>query len=484
MANKKAPRLDFSKMACYGLQEEIKNDQAKYKIVAFGRQSGKSWLAKRISLEESANNGKRILWVAPSIPTALDHWNDLVELIEESGIPTRNINSQQKIIRFHSGGSIRIRPAEKPNNLRGGTIDLLILDEAAFMHQDVWYKILQPTITASRGKVLFLSTPNGQNWFYRLFALGQNDEFTEFRSWHMPSTKAPYQDKEGLELIRRTVPELVWREEYMAEFLADSGGVFAGLDKVKYRAMIHVPKPGHVYVAGIDWGMDNDYTVFTVGDKYTGQQVFAERFTSIGTIDQVNRIIKLLEIWKPEICHIELNGIGVPMYKLLKEMIADEVDDRDNQAEYLGLNSKIKIRGVHMNNIRKRKAVESLSAAIEYGRFQPLVRENEMDMDSYGAIQMQEMSTYQRKRTATELEVTYNAAEGYHDDTVSATYLLYLGMQEADASKLTGPSDRRPTGQKHKKVSAQNTRKTKKRSPFNRHRTGNNGTGNVRRDKE
>lgn len=431
---KKYPKLDFSLFQPYAKQQEIIDHPARFKVVAFGRQSGKSWLAKRVLLEAAANEGKHCWWVAPTIPTAQDHWDDLVQLIEDSGIPTRAINHSRKTIKFWGGGYIRIRSAEVPNNLRGGTLDILVLDEAAFMVDAVWYKILQPTITASRGKVYFLSTANGQNWFYTLFMLGQNPDFPDFKSWHMPSTEAPYQDHAALEVIRKTIPDLVWREEYLCEFLADSGGVFAGIDRQVYYPMLEAPVKGHVYVMGIDWGMDNDETVILVRDKYEHRQVYGEAFTSIGTTAQIERILQLLMWWQPEVANVEINGIGKPMYNLLKEKLAETEEEQDGEGYngFLSFNGRVRIRAILVNNLKKRKYVESYAAAIEWGHFQILVRKDPFDVTSFGHEQMKQMSTFQRKRTVGGLEVTYGAAEGYHDDYISAGYLCFIGESVTD----------------------------------------------------
>jgi hypothetical protein len=431
MAKKVFPRLNFDKMQPYALQREIIECEVRFKAVAFGRQSGKSWLAKRVALKAAANDGKRVWWVAPTMTVAADHWADLVKLITDIGFPTAKVNNSTKTIEFLSGGSIRIRSAEIPDNLRGGTLDVLILDEAAFMREEVWSKILMATITASRGTVLFLSTPNGQNWFYRLFMMGQNPKYQHlYRSWQMPSTEAPYQDKELLEIIRQTTPAMVWREEYMAEFLADSGGVFAGLDAVEFQPMLYRPIPGRVYVAGIDWGMDEDYTVFTVGDKYERRQVYGVRFNTIGTLDQVERIKEELEIWKPEVVHIEKNGVGVPMFRLLREQLGSHAGGTDRHGNFFLDSGRTKIRGVHMDNRVKRRIIERLAADIEWKRYTPLIREDEQDLDSFGAIQMSEMSTFERKRTAMGLDITYSAMDGHHDDTVMGQALMYMGMDE------------------------------------------------------
>lgn len=424
------PKIDFSHMPLFDTQLEIRQSAARFKVVAFGRQSGKSFLAKYEALDAAVNNGKRVWWVAPSIPTAADHWNDLVSLLEDVNFPYKSLNKSTKTIIFFGGGSIRIRSADIPDNLRGGTLDLLILDEAAFMIADVWEKILFATISASHGSVLFLSTPNGQNWFHRLFKMGQNPKYPMFKSWHMPSTSAPYQDKELLEVIRTSVPSMVWREEYLAEFIADSGGVFVGLENIPYLPMIAAPIAGHEYVAGVDWGLDEDDTVFTVIDKYERRQVFAIRFNSIGSIEQVERISDLVRLWRPRTIHIERNGVGGPLFQMIRDALEKVTQDMRSSG-HLGFNEHlVNVKGVYMDNALKRRVIERLAADIEFNRFTPLTRVDDNDLDSFGAIQMSEMSTFQRKRTASGLEVAYKAAEGSHDDTVMALAMCYMGVDE------------------------------------------------------
>lgn len=454
----KYPRLDFSMMPPYALQKEIIEHPARFKIVAIGRQAGKSWLAKYTLLEKAANQGLRCWWVAPTISAAQTHWEDLIKLITDIKFPVKKVRQALKQIDFLSGGSLRIRSAEIPDNLRGGSLDYIVLDEAAFMNGKVWNEVLLATITATGGSAMFTTTPNGRNWLWALYQLGCDPLMTEFKSWNAPSTVSPYQDRELLETIRKTIPEFVWRQEYLAEFLEDAGGVFV---KVKERStvrMLEAPEPGAAYVAGMDWGLSGDFTTFTVIDRYSRQQVFGTRFTGMGTVEQVARIKGLIDQWQPRELYVELNGIGNPMFETLKTFLGIHTPDASRLLEVLGDNALApmqeefvramleeviyngtKLKGFNVNNQSKRDLIEAVSADIEYGRLM-LLDEGSSSGDSdyyceYAATQISEMSTFIRKRTDSGLNITYEAQEGAHDDTISALVAAYKGLPRFSVPK-------------------------------------------------
>lgn len=440
------PLLNFDRMRGYPLQEDIIQSEARFKVVAIGRQAGKSWMAKRIALEKAANEGKRVWWIAPAIPIAQSHWEDLLAMILKINFPVKKISVALKQIEFHSGGSIRIRSAEIPDNLRGGTLDYIIMDEAAFMVKDVWYKVLQATISASRGQVLMLSTPNGRNWFYDVY-LNHQRGLAGWHSWNAPSTISPYQDKELLEQIRLTSPRHVWEQEYLAMFIEDSGGVFIKVASASTGLGLNAPVRGQVYVAGIDWGGVNDPTVFVVLDKFKREQVYAKVLQGMDNDDQIDRLVELLDIWHPETTAIERNGVGEPMFNILKKRMAagstkfyveehkygkehvldirDFEPDYDHRGEAHVLVGGHQARGYSMSNPFKRKIIETLATDIEFGRLTLLSEEAPGLHVEYARQQIAEMSTFQRKKTDSGLNTTYAAAEGYHDDTVMALALAY-----------------------------------------------------------
>ena len=457
----------------YPLQQEIvdhlngvarnpEGDEYRFLMAVFGRQSGKSFFCKITALDWAVNRAKRVMWVAPSIPTARVHWHDIVALVEKSGLKVKRISHSTKEIQFYGGGYIAIRSAVQPNNLRGATVDLLILDEAAFFPNGeyVWSQVCQPMVSASRGKVLMASTPNGRNWFYTLYSRGQDDADLYYKSWRAPSAASPYQDHKLLEDLKRTLPAKKWLEEYEAEFLADAGGVFAGVEEASTAPFLTRPIVGHSYVAGVDIGFVNDETVFTVIDEFTREQVYGEAWTNVGTIPTLRRLAALLDIWKPRVTMFEKNGLGETFFDLIRSVFSGQGADtalietifdpyqqdptegedpsnfitvepnmhyREIRIDGLGV-----IRGIHMNNEMKRAMVDALSADIEYQRIKLIDHNTE-----YGRKQVSQMSTYERKPTASGMAVTYSAQEGAHDDCIAALYLARRALPRPRAVKTT-----------------------------------------------
>lgn len=429
------------------LDGKIKNKNGepyRFFVAALGRQSGKSWLARYTLLDRAVNRRQTCMWIAPAITSARNHWNKLVDLIKKSGIPTVRISQAAKEILFHGGGSISVRSALEPDNLRGDSLDYAVLDEAAFFRDGeyVWWQVVLPMLTATRGVALFTTTPNGRNWLYQLFKNGKDGKNDYYKSWNVPSTASPYQDLKLLEDLKRTMPTLKWREEFLAEFLADGGGVFSGLEQAAVAAFTGMPEIGHSYVAAIDFGWSNDNNVFTVVDKFTRKQVFGVTFNNIGTIRTVKKLIELMDFWQPEVTFIEKNGIGEALLGLIKDVLAGNdtedlkdllnrrTEDDPDTAPLEDIIGGHKIRVIHMNNDIKREIIERLAADIEYARFDILSEET-----PFGTAQLDEMSTFERKRTATGL-ATYGAADGYHDDTVMALALAYKGVPKAKIWKL------------------------------------------------
>lgn len=450
------PQIKFA-LKPYPLQQEVidhlddkilnsNGDPYRFLVLAIGRQAGKSWLAKYLLLLRAATRAQRCMWVAPTIPTARGHWDNLVSMIERSKMPVKKISQAAKQIIFPEGGEITVRSAVEPDNLRGGTLDLIVLDEAAFYRDGIyiWYSVILPMITASGGKVLFTSTPSGRNWFYDLYLNGQDPKNPLYKSWQAPSSISPYQDPKLLESLRKEMPELQWKEEFEAQFLADGSSVFSGAEEAATVEMQTEPEKGMEYVAGIDFGFNHDASVVTIINKTTGQQVFAERFFNYGTIGTIRRLVGILRHWEPTSIMVERNGIGEALFSILRaalsntltnhisddyilETLSQKARDLDPEPPPNGGVTNIqttwggKLKAVHMDNKTKRDYVEKLAAAIEFKRLAILKPEP----GTAGHYQLNEMSTYIRERTQSGLDVTYNAVKGAYDDMVSALYLAY-----------------------------------------------------------
>jgi hypothetical protein len=168
--------------------------------------------------------------------------------------------SVRTIVDTSSGGWLQVKGAHNEGKLRGVTLDFLVVDEAAFIPTgDRWHSELQPTLAVKGGEALFVSTFNGENWFYELYELGQDPTEPDWESWRKPSTENPYFPPEEVERARRRTPRAEFEQEYLANPLIYVGAVFPG-EEVQLAA-----ERGHGVEyrddlgtnAGLDWGYTN-----------------------------------------------------------------------------------------------------------------------------------------------------------------------------------------------------------------------------------
>jgi predicted phage terminase large subunit-like protein len=222
-------------------QKEVLDDPTRYKVCCWGRQCGKTamgsimcvWghgpLINGVPKFRGAVWGASIWWVTKDFPTAEKIWRDLKGYLSRWGGDIRISESLMRID-FPGSGSISVKSAATSNRasggLRGDTIHGLVLDEAAFCPQETWDLECQPMLMRHRGWVVFISTPDGPNWFEEIFQRGACGKFNDWKAWHFPSHRNPTLHPDELASIQATCDKYKWAREYLAEFNVQGGVVF------------------------------------------------------------------------------------------------------------------------------------------------------------------------------------------------------------------------------------------------------------------
>jgi hypothetical protein len=390
--------MNTARDALHAAQQAVYDSPARFKVVACGRRWGKTELGKRIAIE-AAQQGKTVWWISPNYGVSLDVWRSLkaslIDLWESK-------NEQQKMIVLPDGGAIRVRSGDDPDSLRGASLDLAVLDEAAFLRESIWTAAIRPTLSDRRGRALFLSTPNGiGNWFYRVYTFGLDPTRPEWQAWRFPTRTNPHIPPDEIDTAQRDVPDRIFRAEYLAEFTDDAGGVFRGvlaaatLDASAETILL----PDHRYVMGVDWGRVDDFTVGTVLDATDRVLVALDRFNGVGWELQRGRLRALADRWQPVMIYAENNSIGSPNIEAL-------------QADGLP------VYPFNTTNASKDELINDLALAIERGQVRLL----------NDPILINELSSYMQERTASG-RFRYGAPPGGHDDTVIALALAWHAAQ-------------------------------------------------------
>lgn len=195
-------------------------------------------------------------WVAPDANVAQIGWAMLKRLALQ--VPGVRISESYRTIELPNGGWGQVKGAHLPGKLRGRTLGWLVMDEAAFVNDggSRWNAELRPTLAVRQGEALFVSTFNGENFFYDLYELGQDESQPEWASWRKPSVENPYFPREELEEARRTTPKAEFEQEYMANPLVYVGAVFNGenVQAAIERGYAAAYRTDLTTLAGLDWG--------------------------------------------------------------------------------------------------------------------------------------------------------------------------------------------------------------------------------------
>ena len=207
-------------------QQEVFKDPHRFKVVAAGRRCGKSRLSAVTLLIEALNcpEGSSVMYVAPTLGQARSIIWDLLHDLGRPVIKSSHVNNLE--ITLINGRKILVRGADNPDSLRGVSLVYLVMDEVAFIKQDVWEKILRAALSDKKGRALFISTPSGRNWFYDVFKLGQEGTDEEWKSWHFTTADNETIDPKEIEAAKRSLSSFAFKQEYLSSFDTAGADVF------------------------------------------------------------------------------------------------------------------------------------------------------------------------------------------------------------------------------------------------------------------
>lgn len=371
--------------ALHQLQMEIADHPARFRVVSAGRRWGKTLMACDLALQTGLE-GKRAWWVAPTYPVAQVAWRELRYASRQ--IPGVDISESERRISYPTGGWVQVRSADNPDSLRGDGLDLVVIDEAAFVSEEAWSEALRPALADRRGKALIISTPKGRNWFWRAYQMGQDPSQGEWRSWQAPTSSNPHIARQELLDAKAGLPERVWRQEFMAEFLEDGGSVFRGVRPAATARTLTHAEPGRRYVMGVDWGKTDDFTVITVIDDESGEVVRVDRFNQIDYTVQRGRVVSMYEAFHPATVVVERNSIGEP---LIEELVR----------------SGLPVQPFTTTNASKSLVIDALALAFERGDIK-------IPADP---VLLAELEAFEMERLPGG-SFRFAAPAGLHDDTV------------------------------------------------------------------
>ena len=197
-------------------QAEVFYNDCRFRVVVAGRRFDKTKLSMLTMIAWATKKLQKIWYVAPTYRMAKQiMWNDL-----KSNVPLEwvtRVRENELSMEFRNGSVISLRGADKPDSLRGVSLDFLVLDEFQDIAAETWTTVLRPTLADRHGYALFIGTPKGFNHLYKLYKLGQvkaKQMKKEWMSWQFPTITSPFIPKSEIEAARRDMDEKSFRQEF------------------------------------------------------------------------------------------------------------------------------------------------------------------------------------------------------------------------------------------------------------------------------
>jgi hypothetical protein len=252
-------------------------------VNVWGRRAGKSLLMGQIGAYGALQSGLKIWIVSKTYSLAGKVWAFLLPALRSVMVEGRDfrVRTSDATIETKWGTTIILKSADHPDSLIGEGLDLLIIDEAATMKERIWLQYLEPTLLDKRGKCIFITTPRGHNWLFNLFELGNDANEPDYWASHATSMDNPYLPHDDFERIKRTTDPLVWRQEYLAEFVAFAHQVYSTFTRELHVIKSADLKEWSVSVT-VDPGLANPTAMLWIAhNKTTGEDiVFREHIAS------------------------------------------------------------------------------------------------------------------------------------------------------------------------------------------------------------
>ena len=315
-----------------GKQADAVNLGGRVSAKVAGRRFGKSLTTLIDMLHECATKKQQRWFVtAPSIDQAKIYFGEIEQLLGNPKLPFSLLVPEKKFkmspfpeVELINGSKIMARSTARDGiYLRGKGADGIVITEAAFVKDRVYTDVIRAMVLDRKGKIRAESTPNGsQGYIYQLFKQGQNDADGYYRSFHATAYDNIRLDKNEIEQIRKEIPELAFRVEYLAEFVDDDTVVFPWVvlqeifdDYVPKAA----PEAGHSYTIGVDLAKYQDYTVITVLDVTQPPFQLAEWHRYRGRLygDIVAQVNGLQEKYRATV-YLDATGVGDPVAEQVK----------------------------------------------------------------------------------------------------------------------------------------------------------------------
>lgn len=415
----------------------------RFVIANFARQTGKSTCVAAFFLHYILFNSNKLVAILANKADSAREIMSRAQLMYEL-LPKW---LQQGVVDWNKGsftlenGSKIIGSATSSSAIRGKSVNLLYLDEFAFVPRNIadeFMTSVYPTISSGKkSKIFITSTPFGMNHFYKLWmdaVEGRNGYSYIKTKWD----QVPGRDEKWRDETLKNIGEEAFAQEYDIEFIGSAGTLIdpTVLKSLVYKAPISgdknlkiyfEPAKYHTYVATVDCseGLGQDYACMTVFDitQVPYQQVAIYRSNTTDPHILPDVIKEISEKYNNAPTLLELNSTGVLVSSILWNELEFEymlwVSTMGVKGQVLGANGVRSQMGLKTTVQTKRTGCSVLKTLIESGQ---------LVINDYQTIQ--ELCAFARDGN------TYKAQDGNNDDTVACLFIFAWMTKQTEFANI------------------------------------------------
>ncbi len=346
-------------------QKKLHESDARIKVIWAGRRAGKgravlTELMRAItqasnspflaSKEAAEATGVRIghnltptlepqihIWiVAPSYAQSRQAWNELKQFMSSNLVVRRKPgqgggrgsgwNEDEKTVWLNLQKPnlarrevyLEIKSADDPESLQTAGPDFIWITESQDIKEAAWNKLRPMLNSAGRlGKACVEGIPpfSRSHWFARLYRYASENPTDEYQGFHATSFENVFlteRQKKSIDEEKNTMPDQVWERMYLAKQPDGGSGFFRGtkIDEAATGKEIWSPEKNRRYVAGLDLGKSQDYTVFIVKDSRTRESVYSLEMSGTDWVNQLESIAAEIDRWGVDDVRIDSTGLG------------------------------------------------------------------------------------------------------------------------------------------------------------------------------
>ena len=306
--------------------------EARQTIIISPRQCGKSESVSLVALWSAFRKpGQVVMVVSSSETAAIRLLATIRDFCQHPLLKSSILDETQTRLVLSNGSKILSMPASE-KAIRGWSVDLLIVDEAAFIDDSILLSAALPTTTARPdARIILCSTPLGDaGSFYSMALMGFDPTIPHTKAFQWRLLDAPWITEDVIETARRTLPPIRFRQEYEGEFIGSGNAFFDRQLLLSCVADYPLVENGMgmPVKCGLDWGRRQDYHAIALAGALMDYGVNGQPIVIVPYVEssqrlydsQVARIKALSASWDMEI-RSETNGVGAyPTEKLTLEL--------------------------------------------------------------------------------------------------------------------------------------------------------------------